>query len=228
MGESKRKREALRAMLLAKTEPWVRPAEPWEAEMAAEVAALPVVRAVRLPREEVAWMQMPANECHQNAQWYADHDESGTWKAVTGWITFADGIGDGNYVLHSVVFDGKIYACLTPLSYDDIGEVEFKPDPRLVWRDADDGTRYCTRGGHRLEVGLRSNPERSIAQTERMRAHVLAGGDPLDIMLVGRAGRFGLLGGRDPANVPTSVTRADYPTDWTRSGAPANRLVRQI
>ncbi|WP_338576505.1 hypothetical protein V8J38_14030 [Brevundimonas olei] len=176
MGEAKRREAGLREQLLKKVDQWVFPASQWEADTVAELKVLPVVTAQRASAQEIAYMRMPVSECHANCRWYEANDPTGTFKAVVGWLVDPD----GNYVLHSVISDGQGgYGCITPATADNRPFFEFVPDPKISWQDGKDGYRRAIRGGQVIGAGVRSDPDKTIAEALEVKRKLLAGIHPM-------------------------------------------------
>jgi hypothetical protein len=176
MGEAKRREKELRDEFLKEADRWSFPPSEWEQKVVAELQAAEPIWVERMPREQVDWMRMPPGKCHANAQWYEDNDPSKTFKAVAGWLVDPE----GNYVFHSVVSDGENYACITPSRADPRPMFEFIPDPKVTWYDDDaTGYRRALRDGGDIGAGVRSDPEKTIADCERIRQKLLAGVHPM-------------------------------------------------
>lgn len=175
MGEAKRREADLRQRLLRKVDQWTFPASQWETDTVAEISDLPVVVVQRMDPKAIAYMRMPASECHANCRWYEANDPTGTFKAVVGWLVDPD----GNYVLHSVVSDGTGYGCITPALADDRPYFEFIPDPKIDWKDGDDGYRHAMRGGRAIGPGVRVDPAKTMAEVAEVKRKLAAGVHPL-------------------------------------------------
>ncbi|HEV7353717.1 MAG TPA: hypothetical protein VGN74_11380 [Brevundimonas sp.] len=175
MGEAKRRQAELRDQLLRKADQWAFPPSQWEADTVAELKTLPVVTVERMSAQDIAYMRMPASECHGNCRWYEANDPTGTFRAVVGWLVDPE----GNYVLHSVVSDGANYGCITPTVSDRRPFFEFIPDSKIAWQDGDDGYRHAIRDGHAIGPGVRGDPEKTIADVAEIKRKLLAGVHPL-------------------------------------------------
>jgi hypothetical protein len=125
MGEAKRKREALRQMMLERMSEWDFLASDWEASLCAELETLPVLTVPRAPADQLAWTKMKANECHTNTFWYVDNDPNKLSRAVTGWW-----VQEPCYVLHSVIEQDGQLICITPSAFGET-EIPFVPDPKI-------------------------------------------------------------------------------------------------
>jgi hypothetical protein len=179
VGEAKRRREEMRATFLKFSERWSFPASDWEAAAIAEVERLPVVRAFRVPAEQIAYMRMPAQECHTNCRWYEENDPEGKVRAAVGWLP-----QPGVFVLHSVVERGGKLMCITPNAFVGGDTLDFIPDAKIQWREGEGGVRHFTRDGQDIGPGIRKDPARTIADNERVRRNLLSGMDPLQAVKV--------------------------------------------
>jgi hypothetical protein len=159
MGEAKRKRERLRAMMIKKTQDWMLPATDFEADLAKSILDLPVRRVPRLDSAAIAYMRMPANECHANVGWYARNDPTGQSVQVTGWtVEWPD------FTLHSVLRRGSELMCITPNAVMG-GEIAFKQDERINW--VEDAEHYSPRiDGLEVPSNIRMFPEFTIARSQ--------------------------------------------------------------
>ncbi|MER8417908.1 hypothetical protein [Mesorhizobium sp. M1329] len=177
MGEARRRREEIRGHLLAQVNEWSFPPTPWEAAVVAELLDREFRHVERLSDQELQYMRMPSNECHANARWFEKNDPTRQAKSVTGW--WVQGL---NFVLHSVLSNGKDYRCITP-SIGDERNIPFIPDIAITWIET--GEVYsATRNGQLIGVGVRRFPALTIAQNAIIRSRLLAGYDPY------RAGEF--------------------------------------
>lgn len=175
MGEAKQRRKKLRASMLAQADAWSRPASAWEAELVEELLDMPVVRVPRLPAEDIAWMRMPANECHANTRWYAANEPTGQVRSVSGW--WLQGF---DFVLHSVIGNQGEYRCITP-SADGETEIFFIPDAKIEWVET--GEVYSARrNGQFVDLGVRRFPAFTRAINEAVRTRLLAGVEPYRAM----------------------------------------------
>lgn len=171
MGESKRRREELRQRLLTQADGWTFAPTRWEATLVEELLDQPAFLVPRMPAEDIAWMRMPANECHANTRWYKKNDPTGQSKSVTGW--WLQGL---DFVLHSVLGNGGQYMCITPTA-DGETTLSFVPDPKIEWVET--GEVYTARrNGQLIGMGVRRFPAFTIAQHKTVRARLLAGMDP--------------------------------------------------
>jgi len=171
MGQAKARHEALRHKMLEEGRKWDFPPSAWEAAVCAELREDDVVVVRRAPVEQIAWMRMPASECHSNARWYAKHDPTGKARSVTGWwVQWPD------FVLHSVVeMDGQLI-CITPTPFDET-EFPFIPDPKISW--IENGKVYSAiRGGQIIGPGVRKFPAFTMARNAVVRERLLAGVNP--------------------------------------------------
>ena len=171
MGQAKARREALRLKMLDEGGKWDFPLSAWETAVCADLSEDAVVVVRRAPPEQIAWMRMPANECHANARWYAKHHPSGRARAITGWwVQWPD------FVLHSVVEADGLLFCITPVSFDET-EFPFIPDPKISWIE-DGEFRSAIRNDQIIGPGVRMFPAFTIARNAIVRERLLAGVDP--------------------------------------------------
>ena len=176
MGEGKRNR-AKRDAAFARTyrvaiEPSLLEPIQNEAEIYAEIAALPSVVVTREPAKHLATFGFVAHACHDNAAAAAENS-SGTLTAVAGWVP--SGPYD-DFTTHSVVTDGKQWRCVTPFDNEQT-EFEFRPDPLLTIHIG-----LQTRNGVPIPVAIRADPERSIAFARAAIARCDVGGTEAQIV----------------------------------------------
>lgn len=172
MGEAKRREAVLRAAILKECDLWDRPGTPEEAAAVERITALPFVMARRAPPEQLAWARMQPRECHANAIWYAENDPTGQAKHVLGWWRQGDLL-----VLHSVVLMQGHYVCITPQEWDVPQTFPFIPDPAITWEPEGEFRRYVV-DGHRIDAGLRMDPDAHRASIVLMRERLAAGMKP--------------------------------------------------
>lgn len=171
MGEAKLKLEAIRKRHIELSKHWDFPPTAEEAVVCAGLRELSIVTVRRASPEELAFMRMPANSCHQNAWWYERNDPTGRSRAVTGWwVQWPD------FVLHSVLqIDGN-YICITPQYFDD-GDFPFMPDPAIAWEKRED--KYIAKKEeYEIGIGVRLFPEFTMARLEIVRKRLMAGVNP--------------------------------------------------
>ncbi|MDX3925169.1 MAG: hypothetical protein QHC90_05085 [Shinella sp.] len=172
MGQAKRKLEEARASFLAELDSWSFPATEWEAKVVADIGSLPVVKVTRYPDEALAYMRMPPRECHKNARFMQDNDPDKRLRQVTGWWP-----QDGQFVLHSVVFQNGDFVCVTPAPMHSGRTFEFIPDDKIEWRDEGD-YRVAYRDGMEVGPGVRADPAKTLVEIERVRQRLLSGMNP--------------------------------------------------
>lgn len=172
MGEAKRNLERVRQTFLADAEKWNFPASEWEAQVVAEIEATPFWTVRRYPPHILAQMGMPPRECHSNTRFMVENDPDGRCKQIVGWWNQG-----GNYVLHSVVERGDEVFCVTPTPFHAEPTFEFVPDPKIEWREQDDGlTAY--RDGVEIGPGLRSDPAKQLAELNHLMDRLRSGMNP--------------------------------------------------
>lgn len=176
MGAAKRKREELRKALLEEMDKWSFPSTEWETRTVEEIRKLPVVKVRRYPDDTLAWMRMPPRQCHANARFMQENDPERRARQVTGWW-----VQEGDYLLHSVVARDGEYLCVTPapLHQDDL--FDFIPDPKIEWREEGDH-RVAYRDDVEIGPGVRSDPVGTLAKIEEMRARLLSGMNPYEVV----------------------------------------------
>ncbi|NCM95856.1 MAG: hypothetical protein GW948_00615 [Rhodobacterales bacterium] len=172
MGEAKRKLETVRAEFLAELEKWSFPATDWEWATVEEIRRLPVIKVHRVTDEDLAWMRMPARQCHVNARFMERKDPEGRSKQITGWW-----LQDGNYVLHSIVNQRGKLICVTPAPLQPENPFDFIPDPKIEWREEGDFLE-AYRDRVKIGPGVRSNPTNVIAELDVIRQRLLSGMNP--------------------------------------------------
>lgn len=155
------------------------PPSAWEAALVEELLDENVECVPRVSPEDLAWMRMPANHCHQNCWWYEANDPTGRSRAVTGW--WLQGL---DFVLHSVMEADGRYFCITP-SMAQESEIYFIPDPELKWIREPDRIAVMRNGGE-VDLGVRRFPAFTIAWNEMLRDRLLAGVHPYRAMTFSR------------------------------------------
>ena len=175
MGEAKLRRMSARADILRVLDRWSQPPSEWEAAMVAEVRQLPVLVVRRASPEQLSWCRMKPRLCHDNCAWYERNDPTGRSKVCTGWIRDQS----GNFVLHAVMKRGTEYVCITPVPNDEATHFDFIPDPAIVV-SMEDGKYRHHRQGQLIGVGLRPDPEKTLAHANRVRERIESGMDPIE------------------------------------------------
>ncbi|MBL0926014.1 MAG: hypothetical protein IBJ12_16300 [Sphingomonadaceae bacterium] len=171
MGEAKRRMDAERRRLLDQAESWMVAPSEWEAALVEELLDAELECVPRMSTEDLAWMRMPANRCHENCWWYEANDPTGRSKAVTGW--WLQGL---DFVLHTVMEADGRYCCITP-SMAQEPEIYFIPDPKLEWIKEPDRIAVI-RNGQEVDLGVRRFPAFTIAWNQMLRDRLLAGMNP--------------------------------------------------
>lgn len=166
--------ELLRQSCLAELDRWMFEASDWEARTVTAIADLPAFRVPRARPDESAALGMLARRCHANVRRLVDGDPSGAARQVTGWWRLG-----GKYVLHSVLETENGMRCVTPAPLHDDDALDFIPDPRIEWREAD-GIPVAYRDGHPIGPGVRSDPAEEMAALDRIRRRLRSGMDPYD------------------------------------------------
>lgn len=173
MGEARRRANALRKSMLEEIELWMQPSSVYERSLAVEIANLPVVTAFRPSREEIIRSGMKARGCHQNCISYCQIDPDQKSEPVFGWWVKGD-----NYISHSVVRRDELLFCITPYIFDE-REFLFIPHMKISWEYDSNGIVLVQRDGRPVELRVRSNPQRTILQSAKMKQLLLSGMDPL-------------------------------------------------
>jgi hypothetical protein len=171
MGDAKKNLAAFREGLLSQALRWCFAPSAWENDLVAQIVAMPSHRVPRMSASDLAWMGMPANECHANTRWYEKNDPTQESKSITGW--WLQGM---EFILHSVLSRQGQYVCITPTARDD-SEIQFFPDPKIEWIVRDNC--FCAmRNGHEIGLGVRRFPSFTIAQNEILIARLNSGMNP--------------------------------------------------
>ena len=171
MGEARRKMQKLRESLLWQAESWCFSPSDWETSLVDEILDIPIVHVPRMLRNQIDWMGMPSQRCHENAFWYEKNDPTNQTKAVTGW--WFQGM---EFILHSVVGCDRQYRCITPTDGND-DVIHFRPDPKIEWVSKD-GHLAALRNGQEIGIGVRPFPKFTIAQNTLMLRRLLSGTKP--------------------------------------------------
>lgn len=166
--------ERLRQSCLAELDRWMFAPSSWEARTVAAIADLPAFRVPRARSGESAALGMLARRCHANVRRLVEGDPSGTARQVTGWWRLG-----GKYVLHSVLETENGMRCVTPAPLHEDDALDFIPDARIEWREAD-GVPIAYRDGHPIGPGVRADPAEEMAGLDRIRRRLLSGMDPYD------------------------------------------------
>ena len=171
MGEAARRREILRATMLALGTKWDFPPSEWEAALCAELKENEVMRVPRASAAQLSWARMQANQCHANTRWYEQNDPENKSRQVTGWwVQWPD------FVLHSVVERDGHLMCITPSHFDE-AQIPFIPDPKIVWTESGD-VYSAMRDGKIIGPGIRAFPAYTMAKNQIIRDRLLRGVNP--------------------------------------------------
>jgi hypothetical protein len=158
--------------MLKESGEWDFPPSEWEAEVCSELKEEDVVMVRRVSAAELAWMRMPANQCHANVRWYVENDPTKSACGVVGWW-----VQWPNFVLHSVIEVARRLICITPSPISE-EEIPFIPDPKIHWVK-DDKVYSAIRSGQKIGPGVRKFPAFTVAQAAIVRERLLKGLDPL-------------------------------------------------
>jgi hypothetical protein len=154
MGEGRRKNLEQLAIIRKEMERLTVPYTPEEEALAAEIKKLPVLDIGRGPPEQLQWMRMRPQYCHDNALWMEANDPEKECRAVHGWA-----VKPGIFILHSVIRQRGDLVCVTPTSmgvHED--SLYFVPDDRLVCKRMEGGQFLFTREEYPVSFGVRSDP----------------------------------------------------------------------
>jgi hypothetical protein len=174
VGDAKKKLESVRKAFLAGLEEWAFQPTEWEAQTVAEIQDLPMVKVHRYPNDALAYMRMPAQHCHKNAEFMEKNDPTGRTRHVTGWW-----LNEGSYVLHSVIhYDGQ-YACVTPAPAERDNTFDFVPDSKIEWQEEGE-YRAAYRDGVGIGKGVRIKPAETLKELEIIRQRLLSGINPYE------------------------------------------------
>jgi len=173
MGEAKARRELLKRKMLVELERLMMPTSPAEDALNDEIRALNFYSIERLPADQLAYMKMQPQQCHQNAGVYARLDPTGESRHVSGWWKRG-----GILFFHSVVLTQTKLRCITP--YPDPSPLEFAPDSHIEWRE-ENGVMNATRQDHKVPFLIRDFPDRIIRDATAARDALAAGADPMSI-----------------------------------------------
>ena len=177
MGEAKRKREKMRSDLLQELDRWSRPNSASEERIASALAGLPVLQLERQPKHVLEYMRMKPRQCHLNCDEYRRLDPDGKSETVTGWRPI-----NGVYVLHSVVKREGVLSCITPAPFESHNMIDFVVDESVQKITGENGKYVFTREGDVIEYGVRSDPEKVIDISAKMRARLEQGASPYTVM----------------------------------------------
>lgn len=146
----------------------------WEREVFDRIADMDPHSAIeveKMPLEQMLWMRMMPNECHQNAHYYVANDPEQGWEHVLGWVPRPSA---GSIVLeiHSVVRHKATggYRCVTPFrdvtgGYHD-RPILFLPDPALHFPVDADGNKsglIMLNDKPLKMIGVRADPSSHMA-----------------------------------------------------------------
>lgn len=161
MGEAKRRKEELRKHVHREIESGLAPITDAEVALARHVTSLTYQTLPRAPREQIEYMRMQRNDCHQNAISYSKLDPEGKSRAVHGWWKQGD-----HYVLHSVVEREGSMFCITPMPFGHSSELDFAEDPTLTVEEDGEVRSFQWAGG--------DAPIRVAADPAKLREHLTA------------------------------------------------------
>jgi hypothetical protein len=160
--------DSLLRVLLDRYAKWSFPPTDWERRVAAKLARLPRVDAVRLDTDDLLQRGHQPHRCHENAvRWAEGHPG---FVPVKGWW-----LENEAYVPHSVVRarQGGPCICVTPpepgldlpatLTFVPDSLIELRPGPNYGWY----------RAGRRIGPGIRMHPEKFIAELKAELARLL-------------------------------------------------------
>jgi len=173
MGEAKRRREAQRKLFLAECDLWGQEPTQEEVTLLAQIGQMKKHTIQRVPPEQLAYMRMLPQECHQNCFSYVRLDPNKESRMLSGWWYVDDG-----YVAHSVVQNDTGMFCITP-HFNLVDTIEFIPDSQITWHEGPDGRATPLRNGQPIPKVLRTNPRKRIAQVAILRQRLLSGMDPM-------------------------------------------------
>jgi hypothetical protein len=175
MGQAKAKREEMRKQMLVELGRLMAPSSPEEDHLNDKIRALRFYDISRVAAEQLRFMEMEPQQCHQNAAAYVKLDPSGASRHVWGWWKRG-----GIFYLHSVVrAQGKLL-CVTP--NEDNDPLKFAPDDEIEWRE-EEGVMTPLRMGRKVPYLVRDFPEEVISAANEARDELLAGADPRSIKL---------------------------------------------
>jgi hypothetical protein len=175
VGEAKIGREKLRAAMIVELERLMAPTSADENALNDEIRALDFYEIRRVPDEQMAYMRMEAQRCHQNAAAYAKLDPSGESRQVSGWWKRGS-----IFYFHSVVLSRTKLHCITP--HRDRAALQFAPDFDILWLEAD-GLMNADRRGSKPPYLVRDSPEKVIAQATEAHDALMKGADPRSIKI---------------------------------------------
>ncbi|WP_010161907.1 hypothetical protein [Sphingomonas sp. PAMC 26617] len=176
VGEAKVRREQLRQKMLVELDRWMTPSLPEEDALNDEIRNLRFYRVNRAPPDQLAYMRMEPQQCHQNAGAYVRLDPSGESRHVSGWWKRG-----AIFFFHSVILTQTKLFCVTP--HHDSSPLEFAPDFEIAWIEAD-GVMNSNRRGKPVPFLVRDFPEQVIREATAARESLVAGADPRSIKLL--------------------------------------------
>lgn len=176
MGEAKRRKEALRKVMVDELTALSAPPSDVEQQLANALKDLPVTQAYREDAERLAWARMKPRECHANVSFYVNADPSKQAKHVVGWWKQAH-----QFVLHSVVGMGSDLLCITPQQAGVPDAFLFASDPAITWADEGGGVRRFYRDGIPLPKIVRTDPAVATEVATIGLEHLARGMDPAQV-----------------------------------------------
>ncbi|MYL97209.1 hypothetical protein GR702_05415 [Novosphingobium sp. FGD1] len=153
MGEAKRRKEALRKVMVDELRALAAPPSEAEQKLASILMGLSAKQAYRESAEKLAWAKMKPRECHANVSFYVNADPSKQATHVVGWWKQAH-----QFVLHSVIGMGPNLVCITPQQRGVPETFLFAPDPEITWADEGEGVRRFYRDGILVPKIVRTDP----------------------------------------------------------------------
>lgn len=161
--------------MLVELERLVAPTSPAEEALNGEIRGMRFYSIRRAPDDQIAYMRMKPQQCHQNAASYARLDPSGESRHVSGWWKRG-----GIFYFHSVILSRTRLSCITP--HRDGSAVQFAPDFDIAWKVSGE-VMNASRRGEKVPYLVRDFPDRVIEEAEAARNALLGGADPNSIKI---------------------------------------------
>lgn len=156
--------------MIAELERLMVPSSPEEDVLNDEIRALDFYEFPRVPDEQIAYMGMLPQRCHENVGSYVRLDPHGESRHISGWWK-----RNGIFYFHSVVLSQTELRCITP--HPDPSPLTFAPDYDIKWVEAE-GEMNADRRGVKPPYLVRDFPEKVIEEATAAREALLNGANP--------------------------------------------------
>ncbi|WP_162244788.1 hypothetical protein [Methylobacterium sp. Leaf469] len=168
MGQARQKERLLRQAAIEEMGKWMVPAQEGEAELSAYLQGRKPIRIQRASDEDIKYMRMLPQQCHQNCITYKRLDPEKKSEIVSGW--WCRGIA---FVSHSVIRRDGVMFCITPYPYED-NWLDFIIDEDIKMIEGGEVVEFI-RNGVDLPRFARLNPAETAAESAWVRSRLMSG-----------------------------------------------------